>query len=301
MRGRRPSCCAKSSTSLRMRWNSSSSAYAPPYTPEIERITARWRPNTCFHRVGDLADGRPGARSPRPRARAGCRRRRRPSVSASSAAATLLGIALGLDAFEPRDLLAAHFGVVDLRARRSAASSARRYLFTPTIVSSPRSTAAWRRAAASSMRSFGMPDSTALVMPPSAVDLFDQLPRGVGEALRERLDVVRTAERIDHMGDARLLGEDQLRVARDARRELGRQRDRLVERVRVQALRAAEHRGQRLVRGAHDVVVRVLLGERHARRLAVRAQHQRSGLLRTFAPHDARPQQPRRRAASRPP
>ena len=43
-----------------------------------------------------------------------------------------------------------------------------RYLLTPTITSSPRSTAACRRAALSSMRSFGMPEATALVMPPSA-------------------------------------------------------------------------------------------------------------------------------------
>ncbi len=42
-----------------------------------------------------------------------------------------------------------------------------RYLFTPTIASSPRSTAAWRRAADSSMRSFGRPDATAFVIPPS--------------------------------------------------------------------------------------------------------------------------------------
>jgi hypothetical protein len=44
----------------------------------------------------------------------------------------------------------------------------RRYLLTPTMTSSPRSMRAWRRAAASSMRSLGMPASTALVMPPSA-------------------------------------------------------------------------------------------------------------------------------------
>ena len=46
--------------------------------------------------------------------------------------------------------------------------SASRYLLTPTITSSPRSTAACRRAALSSIRSFGIPEITALVMPPSA-------------------------------------------------------------------------------------------------------------------------------------
>ena len=42
------------------------------------------------------------------------------------------------------------------------------YLLTPTMTSSPRSTRAWRRAADSSMRSLGMPEATALVMPPSS-------------------------------------------------------------------------------------------------------------------------------------
>ena len=47
-------------------------------------------------------------------------------------------------------------------------------------------------------------------------------------------------------------------------REIGRQRDRFVEAVGVQRLRAAEHRRQRLDRGADDVVVRVLLGQADA-------------------------------------
>ncbi len=42
------------------------------------------------------------------------------------------------------------------------------YLLTPTTTSSPRSMRACVRAADSSMRSLGMPDSTALVMPPSS-------------------------------------------------------------------------------------------------------------------------------------
>ena len=43
-----------------------------------------------------------------------------------------------------------------------------RYLLTPTITSSPRSIIACRRAADSSIRSFGIPEATALVMPPIA-------------------------------------------------------------------------------------------------------------------------------------
>ena len=45
-------------------------------------------------------------------------------------------------------------------------------------------------------------------------------------------------------------------------------------------LRAAEHRRHRLVGGAHDVVVGVLLLQADARGLAMGAQHQALGLLR---------------------
>ena len=93
------------------------------------------------------------------------------------------------------------------------------------------------------------------------LDFLHELPRLVGDAVGERLDVVAAAQWVDDVGDARLLGEDELRVARDARRELARERDRFVERVGVQALRATEHGGERLDRGADDVVVRVVLGE----------------------------------------
>ncbi|MNT66312.1 hypothetical protein D3C72_2043700 [compost metagenome] len=54
-------------------------------------------------------------------------------------------------------------------SRMSIGSSfSSRNLLTPTITSSPLSTAAWRRVAASSIRRLGRPSSTALVMPPMA-------------------------------------------------------------------------------------------------------------------------------------
>ena len=69
-RTRRPPCgCAA---------NSSSSAYAPPYTPEIERIIGAVAAEHLLHRVGDLADRRPRACGLDRTARAGCRRRPRP-------------------------------------------------------------------------------------------------------------------------------------------------------------------------------------------------------------------------------
>ena len=52
----------------------------------------------------------------------------------------------------------------------------------------------------------------------------------------------------------------------------GRQRPGFVERIGVQRLRPAQHRGQRLQRRAHHVVVGLLRGERAAGRLRVKAQ-----------------------------
>ncbi len=76
--------------------------------------------------------------------------------------------------------------------------------------------------------------------------------------------------------DAALVGDDLLRPQRQRRRLGGRQRERLVERVRVQRVGAAHHRRERLQRRAHDVVVRLLRRERHAGGLRVEAQLPRS-------------------------
>jgi acetyltransferase-like isoleucine patch superfamily enzyme len=106
----------------------------------------------------------------------------------------------------------------------------------------------------------------------------------------QRLDVVRAAERVD-VGDAGLVGDHLLRAQRDPHRLLGRQRERLVHRVGVQRLRAAEHRGERLDRRAHDVVQRLLRGERHAGGLRVEAHQPRARVLRAVAL--AQPRAPR--------
>jgi hypothetical protein len=74
------------------------------------------------------------------------------------------------------------------------------------------------------------------------LDLLDDAEGLPGEGVRQRLHEVRAAPRVDDLRDAGLHLEDELRVAGDARRGVGGQRDRLVERVRVQALRAAEDR-----------------------------------------------------------
>ena len=95
--------------------------------------------------------------------------------------------------------------------------------------------------------------------------------------------MVRAAERVDRVHGARLVRDHLLRAQRDAHGVLGRERERLVEGVRVEALRAAEHGGQRLERGADDVYLRLLRRERDARRLRVEAHEQRARVARAVA------------------
>ena len=130
--------------------------------------------------------------------------------------------------------------------------------------------------------------------PAMRLDLVDQRLRFFFQLAGQRLDIPAPAERIGDRGHPAFLGQDQLGVARDPRREIGRQRDRLVEAVGVQRLRPAKHRRQRLDRGADDIVVRVLLGQRHAAGLAMRAQQLRLLRLGAKVAHDPRPQGARR-------
>ena len=126
------------------------------------------------------------------------------------------------------------------------------------------------------------------------LDLLDQPLGRARQARGQMLEVVAAAERIDDVADAGLLGEDQLGVAGDPGREVGRQRQRLVEGVGVQRLGAAQHRGERLDRGADHVVVGVRRLQRHAAGLAMGAQHQRARILRRELPlHQLRPQEAR--------
>ena len=59
---------------------------------------------------------------------------------------------------------------------------------------------------------------------------------------RQSLEVVAAAERIDHVDDAGFVGDDLLRPQGERGRRLGRERQRFVERIRVQRLSAAENR-----------------------------------------------------------
>ena len=132
----------------------------------------------------------------------------------------------------------------------------------------------------------------------AAADVVEVGEDLLGEALHrvgELLDEPRAAERIGDVGDVGLVGDDLLGAQGDARRLLRRQRHRLVHRVGVQALRAAEHAGQRLDRRAHDVDLRLLRRQRDTRRLGVEAQHHRALVGRSVAiTHPPGPDPPRR-------
>ena len=128
-----------------------------------------------------------------------------------------------------------------------------------------------------------MPEATALVMPPRPSTSSISAQAALGELGRQALDVVGAGERVGDMGDAGLLLQDELGVPGDAGGEFRRQGNGFVERVGVEALGAAERRRHRLVGGAHDVVVGVLLLQADAARLAVGAQHQARRLLRAEA------------------
>ena len=143
--------------------------------------------------------------------------------------------------------------------------------FTPTTSFRRCSISHCCRAAASAMRFWNQPSSRPLHHAAGLVDLLEQRFRFALELVRERLDIVGAAEWVDHVGHARLVGEDLLRAKRHLHRLFRRQRQRFVHAVGVQRLRAAEHRGEALIRHAHDVVHGLLRGERHTGRLRVKA------------------------------
>ncbi len=152
---------------------------------------------------------------------------------------------------------------------------------------------AWVRAAASSMRSFGSDGLDRARHAAEFLDLVDVAPGPRREIVREPFDIERTAPRIDHPRGAALPLQHDLGVAGDAGGEIGRQRQRLVERVGMQRLGAALRRRHRLDAGAGDIVEHVLRGERPAGGLAMGAQRERARVLRLELLHQLRPQHPR--------
>src|SRR5581483_2363012 len=211
-----------------------------------------------LERAGDLADGRArpgslhGEREEVPLPRLGRVREgveRRPD---------LRGVAGLSDPIEPQDLRLADGGVVDLPhvdlrlLRELEPVHADNDVLAPV---DPRLTARGRLLDLE-LRHAGF---DRLRHAAHRLDLLDEPERLAGERVRQRLHEVRAAPRVDDLRDAGLELEDELGIARDPRRGVGRERDRLVEGVRVEALRTAEDGRHRLDRGANDVVVGVLL------------------------------------------
>ena len=119
------------------------------------------------------------------------------------------------------------------------------------------------------------------------LDLVDQRARRAHQLSRQVFHVVGPAERIDRPRHTGFFLEDQLRVPRNPGRRIRGQSDGLVKRIRVKGLGTAQDGRQCLDRRAHHVVQGVLLRQRHARGLAVHAEHQRTGVARREHPRHA--------------
>ena len=134
----------------------------------------------------------------------------------------------------------------------------------------------------------------AATMPPSASILLDVVASAALDFVGQRLDEIRSAERVGRVRDAAFVRDDLLGAQREGGGGFGGQRPGFVERIGVQRLRAAQHGRQRLQRRAHDVVVGLLRGERTSRRLRVEPQRPRARILRAEAlAHHALPDAPR--------
>lgn len=75
------------------------------------------------------------------------------------------------------------------------------------------------------------------------IRLFNQLARTADQFACQCLDVIRAAQGIDDIGDAALVLQDELGIARNAARKPGWQRDSFVKAIGVQALRATKRCG----------------------------------------------------------
>ena len=299
IRGWRPSRRVNCSTRSRTRATPGPSPTSLRYTPLIVRIGAVCRPNTSssaalisptvararaasIDSLSRLASGS----SPRCRRRGAAPRRATPSRASSHAA-------WSRSARRVRSLAICSARTAELSTLSTSMSSAvsGRNTLTPTTGWRPESMRAWVRAAASSMRSLGSPASIALVIPPARSTSSMCAHARSRQVVGQPLDVVAAAPRIDDLARARLVLQQELGVAGDARREVGGQCQRLVEGVGVQRLGVALGRRHRLDAGAHDVGEHVLGGERPAGRLAVGAQRHRPRVARPERAHQLGPQQ----------
>ena len=110
--------------------------------------------------------------------------------------------------------------------------------------------------------------------PAHGVNLRNVIPRTCFDFVGQFFDGVRACHRIDRIHDAGFLRDDLLGAQRKQRGLFGGEREGFVQRVGVQRLAAAEHRRKRLQSHAHQIIFRLLRGERRAGGLRVETQHQ---------------------------
>src|SRR3712207_4273684 len=97
--------------------------------------------------------------------------------------------------------------------------------------------------------------------------------------MSEAFHIIRTAPRVHNARYVGFVLEVELSVAGNAGRKISWKGNGLVQGISVQTLRTTQRRRQGLNAGASYVVEWVLLRERIARRLAMRAQSQRLWVL----------------------
>ena len=90
-------------------------------------------------------------------------------------------------------------------------------------------------------------------------DLLNMRPGAPSQVLRQALDQVGAAPRINDIANARFMSQVKLRIAGDARAEVAWQGDGFVQRVGMQRLRTAQYSRHGFDAGADDVIERLLL------------------------------------------
>ena len=218
-----------------------------------------------LHRVGHFAHGGPGA---------GCIHTQGEQIAVCGSAigerseGSIRGglITLGAQFFQLRELLLAHGGVVDLQ-------DVNRLLALGFVAIDPddRLPSGIDPRLGFGSRFLDPHFRDALFdgfgHPTEAFDLFDMLHRAGGEIGGQPFHEVGAAPGIDHAGGARLLLQEKLRVAGNAGGKVGGQRESLIQRIGMQALRVALRRRHRLNAGADHIVEHILCRERPAGRL----------------------------------
>ena len=93
------------------------------------------------------------------------------------------------------------------------------------------------------------------------------------DGIRKRLNGLASTDGVRRVGNAAFVSDHLLGAEGDARRFLGGQPQRLVARIGMQRLRAAQNGGHSLERGAHNVHIGLLGRESRPGGLRVESQH----------------------------